>query len=177
MGVPAASLKERNLRLSVQRHLRTAWSAPADLSVGWTQEDFDPDDLSAAGADPLPEWAAVSWISSRSGGAGGWSLLQVDVVTRVAADPAASRALELTDSLSAAMRVSTSLALYDFSAVSSADDEEVLISGNRVLVQGDGGRLGARADILGPVREREVWRVTSTYRVRLLSDASSSTVY
>lgn len=175
MAVPAASLAERNLRLSVQRRLREAWAEPGSILVGWNEASFDPDALSGE-SDPAASWAAVSWLSSRSS-AGGASLLQVDLCSRCAADPIADLPLRMADALSAALRGTVAIPMYDFSAVSEEADEETLIAGNAVLLQTEAGRLGARSDMLGPVREREVWRVTVTYRFRLLSDASPTAIY
>jgi hypothetical protein len=174
VGVPAASLSSRNLRLSVQRHLRDAWAAPASLEVGWVEGSFDPDGL-GAGASPLDRWAAASWLQDTAGGKGA-ALLQLDLVSRAPADPLGDVPLRLADLLTAAMRV-RSIPLYDFSAVLLETDAEVPVPGNSVLVGQEGGQLGERSDILGPVREGELWRVTVTYRLRLLSDFSSAAYY
>lgn len=171
MSVPAASLRPRNLRLSVQRHLRATWSSPHGITVGWSEASFDPDAL-AGDADPLASWAAVTWLGDTSS-AGGGALLQIDLCSRRSADELGDLPVRMAAFLFEALR-RRSLPIYDFAAVDEATDAEVLIRGNRILVQNEAGRLGARSDMLGPVQEKEVWRAVVTYRFRLLSDSSTA---
>lgn len=174
MSVPEASLKSRNIRLSFQRFMKEQWSDPQSLSVGWQEAAFDPDGGDGVGP-VLESWAAVEWLSGEAG-AHGVSLVQIDILTRTATDPLASDAQILLDALTDALRVRR-VPMYDYSAVVLASDTEVLIPGNVIIIPQQGGRLGAPSGIVGPRRDGDNWRVTVTYRVRLLSDVARTDYY
>ncbi len=174
MGVPAASLVFRNISLSLQRWLKGEWSDPAGIPVGWNDKDFDPDGL---GDDDVSDaWATVQWVSGAAGQRGE-SIVQVDVYSRVSSDPIGGRCKEVLGLLAGAVRGTRAVEIYDFSAVSTIDDTEVVVPGNRILFRSAAGRPGLLSDILGPTRAGPRWRATASLRISLLSDLAGGTYY
>lgn len=170
-GVPVASLRQYNIRMSIQRHLSTEWAVPNDVDVGWSDASFDPDGI-AEGATPLERWCQLHWLSGRAG-AHGVTTAQFELYSRVPSDPLGQWVTKMGDALTEALRVRR-IDLYDFGAVEAADDVETLIAGNCILNHDWHGRVGDPYDMVGPQVEREVWHLSITFRFRLLSDHANA---
>ena len=173
MSIPSASISTRNVRLSTQRVLK-AWADSESFTMAFTEALFDPDALD--GGTSLSKWGAISWITGLAG-AKGASVFQVDIVTKWQDDPVGNEVLTLSDSLQTYIRNLNRIDMYDFSAVVSVSDTETLIPSNPLVVMSEGGHIGMRSAILGPVRERDLWRISLTFRVQLLTDFSKGNYY